>query len=172
MIISEAKWLQTKQTSASCHFTSLRKVLWAREQRRKKSVCKISLQSWLVKSFAILLVIIPFIYKSFMRVQSTSTGILEETKVRYIIVIEYEHLKPERFTTVHAYKKVYAYKKQDNTFALKSLIWQFASNNEFYIIHLSSTLFWSWSWIPLRYIFHYCFNSLPSCNTSIPIRTS
>jgi len=29
-----------------------------------------------------------------MRVQSTSTGILEETKARHILVTEYEHLKP------------------------------------------------------------------------------
>lgn len=48
-----------------------------------------------------------------MRVHSTSTGILEETKVRHIVVIEYEHLKPKRFTTVHAYKKVCAHKKTE-----------------------------------------------------------
>lgn len=32
-------------------------------------------------------------------------GILEEAKVRHRVVTEYEHLKPKRFTTVHAYKK-------------------------------------------------------------------
>ena len=143
---------------------------------KKKSACKTPWQSWLVKSFAISLVIIPFIYKSFRRVQSTSTGILEETKVRHIVVIEYKHLKPKRFTTESMLiKKVYAYKKPEWHSCLEKshiTVSLHQINNEFYIIHLRSTLFWSWSWIPLRYIFHYCFNSLASCNTSIPIRTS
>lgn len=56
-----------------------------------------------------------------MRVQSTSMAILEETKVRHIIVTEYENLKSEMFTTVHAYKKVYAHKNQNGTVGLKSL---------------------------------------------------